>query len=77
MKKFYYILGAFVTAATIFALIAIMLKKIKVSLAIEGVDDITEDENEEDITLTIENDDIDDSDVTIKKEIETMLDEEI
>ena len=77
MKKFYYIVGAIVTAAAIFAVVAIILKKIKVSLAIEGVDDITEDEDEGDITLTIENDDVEDSDVIIKKEIETMLDEEI
>ena len=73
MKKFYYIVGAIVTAAAIFAVVAIILKKIKVSLAIEGVDDITEDEDEGDITLTIENDDVEDSDVIIKKEIRIIF----
>ena len=33
MKKFYYIVGAIVTAAAIFAVVAIILKKIKVSLS--------------------------------------------
>jgi hypothetical protein len=79
MKKFYYIVGAVVTAAGIFALLAVMLKKIKISLSIEGVDDVIEEEENDDITLTIENDEAEDNDILIREEIETMLedDEEI
>ncbi len=76
MKKFYYIVGAVVTAAAVFAFIAIMLKKIRVSLSIEGIDDIIDEEDDGDITLTIENDETEDSDVLIKEEIETMLDDD-
>ena len=77
MKKFYYIVGAVVTAAAIFAFVAVMLKKLKVSLSIEGIDDVLEEEEDNgDITLTIENDETEDSDVIIKEEIESMLDEE-
>lgn len=58
MKKFYYIVGALVTAAAIFGVIAIMLKKLKVSLCIEGVDDeLLDDEYaDDDITLTFDDD---------------------
>ncbi len=60
MKKFYYVLGALVVAAAIFAFIAIMLKKLKVSLSVEGIDDDLlgdgEDEGNQDIQLTIDND---------------------
>lgn len=77
MKKFYYIVGAVVTAMAIFAFIAIMLKKLRVSLSIEGVDDvIDEEEGNEEITLTIENDDSEDNDALIKEEIESMLDDD-
>ncbi len=77
MKKFYYIVGAVVTAAAIFAFIAVMLKKIRVSLSIEGIDDvINEEENNEDITLTIENDEDEDSDILIKEEIDTLIEED-
>lgn len=76
MKKFYYIVGAVVTAAAVFAFIAVMLKKIRVSLSIEGIDDIIDEEENGDITLTIENDDTEDSDVLIKEEIETMLEDD-
>lgn len=56
MKKFYYILGAIVTAAAIFAIIAVMLKKLRVSLCIEGIDDeLIDDENaEHDVTLSFD-----------------------
>ena len=56
MKKFYYIVGALVTAAAIFGVIAIVLKKLKVSLCIEGVDDeLLDDEYaDDDITLTFD-----------------------
>ena len=77
MKKFYYIVGAVVTATAIFAFIAIMLKKLRVSLSIEGVDEIEDEEVEdEEITLTIENDESEDSDVLLKEEIESMLEDE-
>ena len=39
MKKLFYVIGALVTAASVFALIAILLKKLKISLTIEGLDD--------------------------------------
>ena len=56
MKKFYCVVGALVTAAAFFGLIAIMLKKIKISLCIESADDdLLEDEYaDEDITLTFD-----------------------
>lgn len=75
MKKFYYIVGAVVTAMAVFGFVAIMLKKIKVSLSIEAIDDVIEEDDNDDITLTIENDDSEDSDDLIKEEIETLLDE--
>lgn len=61
MKKFYYIVGALVTAAAIFGIIAIMLKKLKISLCIEGVDDeLLDDEYaDDDITLTFDDSDED------------------
>ncbi len=56
MKKIYYIVGAVVIAAAIFAVIAIMLKKLKVSLCIEGIDDnlLDEDENNGEVTLSFD-----------------------
>ena len=65
MKKFYYIIGAVAVAAAIFAIIAIMLKKLKVSLCIEGLDEnLLDDAEDEDITLSFEDDD---------SEIETVI----
>ncbi len=75
MKKFYYIVGAAVTAASIFALIAVMLRKIRISLSIEGVeDDILEDLGDGEITLSIEKDEEPDEDFS--QEIETVISEE-
>ena len=55
MKKLYYIIGAVVTATAIFALIAVMLKKLRISLCIEGIDDeIIDDAADEEITLSFE-----------------------
>jgi hypothetical protein len=73
MKKFYYIIGAVATAAAIFAIIAVMLKKLKVSLCIEGLDDesILDDVTEEDITLSF-----DDEELEEKPEIETVISDE-
>lgn len=80
MKKFYYIVGAAVTAAAIFALIAVMLRKLRISLSIEGIeDDILEDDANDEITLSIEKDEdtlFDDPDEAIEKEIETVISEE-
>ena len=57
MKKFYYIIGAVVTATAIFALIAVMLKKLRISLCIEGIDDeLMDDVADEEITLSIDDD---------------------
>ncbi len=53
MKKFYYIVGAFVTAAAIFTFFAVMLKKLRISLSIEGIDDEIEDMDDGEIELTI------------------------
>lgn len=82
MKKFYYIVGAFVTAAAIFTFFAVMLKKIKVSLSIEGIDEELDENENEDITLTIEDDDEKDEkdekdgDEIMNEEIETMLNDD-
>ena len=55
MKKIIYFIGAFVSVAAIFAAIAIMLKKLKISLSIEGIDDSLEDEDAgSNIDLSIE-----------------------
>ena len=55
MKKIIYFIGAFVSIAAIFAAIAIMLKKLKISLSIEGIDDSLEDEDAgSNIDLSIE-----------------------
>lgn len=74
MKKFYYIIGAVATAAAIFALIAVMLKKLKVSLCIEGLDDdsILDDVTEDDITLTFDDEELDEG----EPEIETVISDE-
>ncbi|MBR5314606.1 MAG: hypothetical protein IKU45_04230 [Clostridia bacterium] len=75
MKKFYYIVGAVVTAAAIFAFIAVMLKKLRISLCIEGIDDeILEDDMSEDITLSF--DDEEDDDFDYEPEIETVAAED-
>ena len=54
MKKLFYLIGAFVTVAAIFATIAVLLKKLKISLSIEGIDDEIEDENNGDIDVSID-----------------------
>ena len=58
MKKFCYILGAVMTAAAIFGIIAVILKRLKVSFSIEGLDDgIAEDMADEEITLCFDDED--------------------
>lgn len=81
MKKFYYIVGAFVTAAAVFAFIAVMLKKLKISLSIEGIDDEILDEPENsDIELTIDADKKDTSNEAdeeyLKKELDSLISDE-
>lgn len=80
MKKIIYMIGAFVSIAAIFAAIAVMLKKLKISLSIEGIDDEMEDEDvSHDIDLSIENYDIPDFDETedaLEDALEELLSEE-
>lgn len=83
MKKFYYIVGAVVTAAAVFTFIAVMLKKLRISLSIEGMDDGDLDENENgDIELSIDSDenkeesDYKEDEEYLKKELDDMLAEE-
>lgn len=83
MKKFYYIVGAAVTAAAVFTFIAVMLKKLRISLSIEGIDDGDLDENENgDIELSIDSDenkeesDYKEDEEYLKKELDDMLAEE-
>lgn len=57
MKKFYYIVGALVTATSLFLAVAVLLKKLKISLSIEGIDDeYLAEEQADDIDLSIEGD---------------------
>lgn len=62
MKKLFYVIGALVTAASVFAVIAILLKKLKISLCIESLEDddalcdCAECCSENDITVTIDDD---------------------
>ena len=79
MKKIIYLIGAFVTVAGIFAVIAIMLKKLKVSLSIEGIDDNIEEEEHSDIDVSIDNADnsvIDEAEDAVEEAIKEMLDED-
>jgi len=83
MKKFYYIVGAAVTAAAIFTFVAVLLKKLKVSLSIEGIDDESLEEPEnDDIELTIEKDeksekhDFSDDEDFIERELDSMISED-
>lgn len=55
MKKLFYFIGAFVTLAAIFTAIAILLKKLKISLSIEGINDEIEEEEANDIDVSIDN----------------------
>ena len=71
MKKFYYIVGAVVTATAIFVLIAVMLKKLRISLCIEGIDDeLVDDVQDEEITISF---DEEDEDFEYEPEIETEV----
>ncbi len=72
MKKFLSILGGIIAAASILTAIAVILKKIKLSFSIEYSDDdlFENDENEKDISVTVE-DEKDDGNI----EIDIPLDE--
>lgn len=72
MKKFFYLIGALVTAAAVFAFVAILLKKLRISLSVEGLcddeDGFDEDSRPDDITVTVNSDDPKDSDIEIEIE---------
>jgi len=73
MKKFYYIVGAAVTAAAIFAFVAVMLKKLRISLCIEGIDDeMVDDTADDEITLCFDDED-DEFDYEPEIETETVV----
>ena len=75
MKKFYYIVGALVTATAIFTLVAVMLKKLRISLCIEGVDDdLLVEDFDGDVTLSFG--DTDEDELECDPEIETIITEE-
>ena len=82
MKKFYYIVGAAVTAAAVFTFIAVMLKKLRISLSIEGIDDGDLENENGDIELSIDSDenkeesDYKEDEEYLKKELDDMLAEE-
>ena len=76
MKKIIYAIGAFVTVAAIFAAIAIMLKKLKISLSIEGIDDEIAEEENGDIDISIEDGYFDDAEDAVEEAIEEMLGED-
>ena len=54
MKKLVYWIGAFVSLAAICTAIAVFLKKLKISLSIEGIDENLEDTENSDINVSIE-----------------------
>ena len=87
MKKFYYLVGAFATAAAVFAFFAVLLKKLRISLSIESINDDIDEPDNSDISLSIakENneedisfDDIDFSETeeAIKQELDSMIESE-
>lgn len=81
MKKLFYWIGAFVVIAAAFTAVAVMLKKLKISLSIEGISDDIEGEDllDENIDLSIEGEDVYDFDETedaLEEAIEEMLSED-
>lgn len=58
MKKLFYLIGAIVSAAAVFATIAILLKKLRISLSIEGLcddeDGFDDDANPDNITVSVD-----------------------
>ena len=78
MKKVFYLIGAFVTMAAVFATIAVMLKKLKISFSIEGIDDTIDEETNDNIDVSIKEDNIDfnETEDAIEEALEEMLSEE-
>lgn len=78
MKKLFYLIGAFVTVAAIFATIAVLLKKLKISLSIEGIDDEIEEEESGDIDVSINSDEdkFQEAEDAVEEAIEELLAEE-
>ena len=74
MKKIVYLIGALVSIAAICAAIAIILKKLRVSLAIEGVDEI--DEENGDIDVSVEDGAFDETADAVEEALEEILSEE-
>jgi len=78
MKKLFYLVGALVTAAAVFAFIAVMLKKLRISLSVEGLcddeDGFDEDSSPDDITVTVKPEESDSKDSEIEIEIENADD---
>lgn len=78
MKKLFYWIGAFVTVAAVVAAIAVLLKKLKISLSIEGIDDTLEDdEMPEDIDLVIEDYDFSETEEAVEDALEELLNDEL
>ncbi|MBQ8758419.1 MAG: hypothetical protein IJZ20_01875 [Clostridia bacterium] len=78
MKKLFYLIGAFVTVAAIFATIAVLLKKLKISLSIEGIDDEIKEEENADIGVSIDEDEnlFDEAEDAVEEALEDLLAEE-
>lgn len=80
MKKLFYWVGAFVVIAGAFAAVAVMLKKLKISLSIEGInDDIEGEEVNEDIDLSIVSEEkynFDETADAVEEALEEMLSED-
>ena len=80
MKKFYYIIGAFATAAAIFTFIAVMLKKLRITLSIESINDDLEEPENTDIELSFseskkpaEEYDFSETEELIRQELDGMI----
>ena len=80
MKKFYYFIGALATAAAIFTFIAVMLRKLRISLSIESINDDMEEPENTDIELSFsesknpDNDfDFSETEKLIKQELDSMI----
>lgn len=79
MKKLFCIIGAFVSLAAVFATAAVLLKKLKISLSIEGIDDsIVDDNDNPDIDLSIEDEEpnFDETEEVVEAALDEMLDED-
>ncbi len=78
MKKLFYWIGAFVVIAGIFTTLAVLLKKLKISLSIEGIDDEMEDETTGEIDLSIEGTEnvFDETAEAVEEALEEMLGED-